>query len=126
MPQQITRDLAAILCDSEVVVWEQLEKYFLEQKIVQPYVEGSTTLPTRRMLRELMRMAALQLPTVISSTLAESLAGSPPAREKPAKWDKPSVSKSAKPKQIRKKGTPKPTHRIAWDRPWTPPAGAKK
>jgi len=130
MAEQAAIELGAILFNEEVVAWETLEEYFLREKIVLPYVEGSSTLPARRMLRELLRMAAAQLPTVVSPKIAESLAKPSPKGVAFSDWDKDQVKKSANVKRsgepgpkAAKKPKSMPTHRVAWDRPWKPRPG---
>lgn len=123
MREQFSKAVGATLFDEEVVAWDALEKYFLEKKLVQPYVAGSSTLPTRRMIRELLRMAAMQLANEIGPKIALRLAEPPPKfnslweQNYPRKPKPPGRNQPGKRgRKPAKKPDPMPQPRIYWNR----------
>lgn len=127
MPQQISQSLSLILFDDEVEAWRTLEEYLLKKKPIAWTQPGPKRIGARRMVRELLRLAAEHLAAEIGPTIAKKLASPPPVSEFQARRAAKQVkmklaaakTRGRKPaKKPAKKPDPKPTQRLVWNRPW--------
>ncbi len=126
MPLQISKCIGVMLLDEEVEAWQTLEAYLLKKKVIDLSQLGTKKVGARRMIRELLRLAAEHVAAEIGPKVAEKL--SAPAPMPPRKYRNFAQSKAkpvakARGRKPAKKPDPKPTHRIAWDRPWGSRAG---
>lgn len=136
MPKHISKAIAFTLFDEEIEAWQALEAYGQKMNWTDWSSPGATKVSKRRLLRELMRMAAVQLAADIGPEIAAKLAVPPPLpdfiirrRRRSMEYEKlQAAAKARKPaKKLAPKPKPdaesKPTRRVYWNRPRKPRAG---
>lgn len=122
MPRQVSKTISAIIFDEEVQAWQILEAYLLKTKEGQLGIFGVKKISSRRMCRELLRLAAEHLKTEIGPEVAQKLAA-PPAlsdflvRRSNAIQKAKLAMKGRKPKPVKKVAS-EPPPRTVWNRPW--------
>lgn len=127
MPQHISQSIGLTLFDEEIEAWQALEAYGLKMNWTDWSNPSATKISKRRLLRELMRMAAVQLADEIGPEIAAKLAVPPPLpdfiirrRRRSMEFEKlQAAAKARKPaKKLapKPKPAPKPTRRIYWNR----------
>jgi hypothetical protein len=107
-----------MLFDEEVEAWHTLEDYILKKNLIAWSQYGVNKVSARRMIRELMRLAAEHLASDIGPEVAKKLAFSVPTLSRSTMPKKAKAVAKARGRKPAEKPEPKPTHRIAWNRPW--------
>ena len=126
MPQQISKTIGVMLIDEEVEAWRILEAYLIKKDRIESPMPNPPKITSKRMLRELLRLAAEHLSAEIGPKVAASLASPPTIPQ--FLMNRAAAQRNTKPASKargRKPGEkPKPVpaaksaRRVYWDRPY--------
>ncbi len=121
MPRQVSKCITVMLFDDEVEAWQILQGYLLQKANRSDWSQpNDKKVTTRRMIRELMRLAAEHVAVEIGPEIAEKLSSPPPLSDflvrRSARQRSVKPAAKARGRKPGKKPDPKPTQRIHWNR----------